>query len=322
MPLRKMEKDSVLVGRRWLRELLFADWGLKLLALAITLSLWYGVTGQRVPTAVRLRGVPLFFLLPNDIEISNDPREEVEVMLRGNKRTLDALKASDIVINFDARQYQPGERVVRLTPETVTLELPEGVSAEGLTIERIEPNSVPLKLERRIEREIEIEAKLEGKLTEGYELKGVQVTPNRVRVRGPESHVSALQKIYTEAISLDGRNANFDAAQTALDISDRKVVALNPVVDVQIMIDEVQAEKHLVGVGVRLANGDEAQPAHATIDVRGARSIVENLRAEDVSLILDPNAGGAPRPRLSLPSKAAGRVELVSTNPTEFSINR
>ncbi|MDQ1560635.1 MAG: hypothetical protein QOD32_3695, partial [Pyrinomonadaceae bacterium] len=71
MTLREMERDAVQMGRRWLHDLLFADWGLKLLALAITLGLWFAVTGQRVPTTARLRKVPLFFVLPPDMEISN-----------------------------------------------------------------------------------------------------------------------------------------------------------------------------------------------------------------------------------------------------------
>ena len=37
MTLRELEKDAAFMGRRWLRELLFEDWGMKLLALAITL---------------------------------------------------------------------------------------------------------------------------------------------------------------------------------------------------------------------------------------------------------------------------------------------
>jgi len=50
---------------------------------AITLGLWFAVTGQRAPATARLRRVALHFVLPNDMEISNEPREEVDVMLRG-----------------------------------------------------------------------------------------------------------------------------------------------------------------------------------------------------------------------------------------------
>src|SRR5918997_3649356 len=146
MALRDVEKEAVLIGRRWLHDLVFADWGLKLVAFAIALGLWLAVTGQRAPATARLRGVPLHFVLPPDMEIGNEPREQVDVMLRGSRRVLNALRAGDVVLSYDASAHRVGERTLRLTPASVTLELPEGVSGEGLTVERIEPANVPLRL--------------------------------------------------------------------------------------------------------------------------------------------------------------------------------
>ncbi len=49
------------------------DWGLKLLALAITVVLWLAVTGQNKPVTLRVSGVQLNFLRPEGLEISNEP---------------------------------------------------------------------------------------------------------------------------------------------------------------------------------------------------------------------------------------------------------
>lgn len=299
--------------RRWLHDLLFADWGLKLLALVITLGLWFAVTGQRVPTTARLHKVPLFFVLPNEMEISNEPRDEVDLTLRGSKRVLDGIKSSDVSLSYDASSYRPGERVVQLSPNNITLQLPEGASAEDVTIERIEPGSVPLRLERRVERELAVEPRLEGKLPEGFELDGLQSLPARVRVRGPESHVNALERAPTETISLEGRKETFTAPQIAIDIQDRKLVALDAVVDVLVKISETQATKRLSGVAARALDGSISQ---LTIEVRGARSVIENLRASDLSVVFDAAADdGTTKPRLLLPANLEGRIELVSTNP-------
>ena len=300
------------MGWRWLHDLLFADWGLKLLALAITLGLWFAVTGQRVPTTARLRKVPLFFVLPADMEISNEPREEVDVTLRGSKRALDSIKSSDVSLSYDASSYRPGERVVQLSPNNISLQLPEGVDSEGVTVERIEPGSVPLRLERRVEHEVPVEPLLEGKLPEGYEVAGVETLPARVRVRGPESHVNALERARTETILLDGRTETFIASQIAIDIPDRKIVALDTVVDVQVKIAEARATKRLSGVAARAADGSDTR---LTIEVRGARSLLENLRVADLSVVYDTAADGTTRPRLLLPSNLEGRIELISTNP-------
>lgn len=323
MTLRDVEKDAVVIGRRWLHDLLFADWGLKLLAFAITFGLWLAVTGQRVPATARLRRVPLHFVLPSDVEIANDPREEIDVTLRGSKRALESIRASDLVVTYDASAYQPGERLVRLSPQTVRLDLPEGVDPEGVRIERIEPASVPLKLERVAERELEVEPRLEGRVAAGYEVLSVEARPARVRVRGPESRVAALPKAPTETILLEGRSESFVAAQAAIDLPDRKLVPLDAVVDVVVKIGEPRTTRRFTGVAVRLAPGavGAPQPARAGVELRGPRSLVERLRAEEITLLLDPADGGL-RPRLSLPPGAGAGVELVSTEPANFSIKK
>ncbi len=300
------------MGRRWLHDLLFADWGLKLLALTITLGLWFAVTGQRVPTTARLHDVRLSFVLPTDMEISNEPRDRVDVTLRGSKRVLDAIKLGDMSLSYDASSYRQGERVVRLSPNNITVQLPEGINPEGVVVERIEPGSIPLRLERRVERELAVEPKTEGKLPDGYELVGLESLPARVRVRGPESRVGALERAPTETILLDGRTETFTTTQIAIDIQDRKIVALDTVVDVQVKIAEAQTTKQISGVAARAADGSDSR---LTIEVRGARSVVETLRAADLSVVFDTAADGTTRPRLLLPPNLEGRIELISTNP-------
>jgi hypothetical protein len=291
-------------------------------AFAVAFGLWLAVTGQRAPATVRLRNVALHFVLPSEMEIGNEPREQVDVILRGSRRVLNALRAGEVVLTYDASAHRPGERSVRLTPTTVTLDLPPGLNGEGLTVERIEPASVPLRLERRVERVVEVEPRIEGKPAEGYEVQGVEARPVRVRVRGPEGHVNELQKAQTETISVGGRSENFVAAQTAIDIGDHKVVPIDAVVDVIVRIGEPTTERHLDSIPVALAEGaqGEPQPARAAVTLRGPRSVMQNLRADELSILLEPGGDGPPRARLRLPAALEGRVEMISTQPAQFTI--
>ena len=324
MALRDVNKEAVLIGRRWLHDLVFADWGLKLVAFAIAFGLWLAVTSQRAPATARLRNVALHFVLPSEMEIGNEPREQVDVILRGSRRVLNALRAGDVVLSYDASAHRPGERSIRLTPASVTLELPEGVSGEGLTVERVEPASVPLRLEHRIERWVDVEPRVEGKPAQGFEVQGVEARPARVRVRGPEGHVNELQKATTEAVSVEGRAENFVAQQTAIDIGDRKVVPIDAVVDVIVRVGEPAAERMFDSIPVALHEGaqGEPQPARAAVTVRGPRSLVRNLRADELSIILEPGGDGQPRARLRLPPALEGRVEVLSTQPAQFKIKQ
>jgi YbbR domain-containing protein len=310
--------DAGRVVRRWLREFLLEDWGLKLLALVITLVLWFAVTGQRAPSTLQLRGVALEYLRPAELEIGNEPLDEVDITLEGGKSRLEEINARNLVARVDISQLRPGERILRLSRENVSMDLPEGVR-----IVRIEPQSVALKVERSVERELEVEARLEGTPAEGYEVRGVQITPPRVKVRGPESRVGALDKAFTETIPLDGQRETLNAPQVAVDVSDRSVVALDAAVAVRVEIAETQAERRIANVAVRAAAaGAEVRPQTLTAVVAGPRSIVERLRPEDLTVVIEQAPDGSLRPRLAPPPGLEGRLTLVSVTPSDFTIQK
>ena len=232
-PIRLLQVPNA--TERLLRRLFLKDWNLKLLALAITLGLWFAVTGQRTPVTRRFRGVQLNFQLPENMEISNDSLAEIDLTLTGEGRDLDLINARDLTATIDITDRRSGERVVQLTPGRLKMDLPNGVR-----LERIEPGAIQLRLEPTLERELDVEAKLEGKLPDGYGLRKVTVNPPKIRVRGPASHINALTKASTETISLDGRKESFNAQQIAIDIPDQKVAVLNAVVDIFVEIEPLK----------------------------------------------------------------------------------
>jgi YbbR domain-containing protein len=300
-------------AERWLRVIFVEDWGTKLLALVISIALWYGVTGQRKPTTIRVPRVPLNFRLPSDTEISNEPRTEVEITLTGNKRALDAINVRDLVANVDVSELKPGEHNVMLTPERVTMGLPDGVRYGD-----IQPNNVQLRLEPRVDRDLEVEVRHSGNLPAGYELRSVTVAPEKVKVRGPAGHLGAVQKAPTEIVSLDGHTGTFTLPQVEIEISDKKVDLIEGAVSVTFEIGEEHIEKSFSNVGVSASDGTQVRPETAGVTLYGERSAINQLRAENIKLVLDVAADGSFTPRLELPDDLKGRVELRSTNPALF----
>lgn len=301
---------------RWLRALLFEDWTLKTLALAITLGLWFAVTTQRTPATMRLHNVPLEFILPEGVEIGNDPTKVVEVTLQGSRGKLDEMNVANLVARADVTVLRPGDRVARLF-EAVRMDLPEDVR-----ITEVAPRSVTLHLETVVERDVPVEARFEGELPAGFRRTAVAVTPERVRVRGPESHVNDLERAFTETISLSDLRESHTFQQVAVDIPDHKVTPLDTTVSVRVEVSEEQSERRFANVQVRTPSGAPASPPTATVVLRGPRSIVDSLKPEDVRLVVEPTEDGPAPPRLSLPPGAQGRVELVSTSPSHFGLDR
>ena len=315
--LTKKNGGARVASWQWARKLVVDDWKLIVLALVITLGLWYAVTTQRTPATVHLPPVPLEFILPDNVEIGNDPPKAVEVTLEGSQSKLAEMNTRNLIARANVSDLQPGDRVARLSDKNVEMDLPEGVR-----ITEIMPRSVTLHLEPVVERRIPVEVRFEGEPPEGFRRLNVTVTPEEVRVSGPESHVQAIEKAYTETISLAGQRDSITLPQVAVDIPDHKVTPLDPTVAVRVEIAEEQTTRRIANVPARTAAGGPVTPAVVTVTLRGPRSIVESLRPEDVRIVVEAGPDGTPSPRLTLPPSAAGRVELVSTSPSEFTINK
>lgn len=232
---------------RWLRKVFLQDWGLKLLALAITFVLWLAVTGQNKPMTMRVSGVQLNFLRPEGLEISNEPPATVDVDLTGSRDKLDRIGPRDLVANVDLSDQRPGERILRLTLDRVKMELQEDVKVQGF-----HPAAVAIRLEPIIERPVDVEVKFEGKLPEGFDVVGVSVNPAKIRLRGPADRINALRKAITETVWLDGKKDSFNLSHVEINISDPKIEILDPAVDIQVNV----AERKRGDLQLKFATGD------------------------------------------------------------------
>jgi hypothetical protein len=79
---------------------------MKLVALAITLALWLGVTGLSTPTTQRLTSVPSACVF-NNIEITNSPIQEVDLVVTGDKRRLAQINKNALIVSMDISDVLP-----------------------------------------------------------------------------------------------------------------------------------------------------------------------------------------------------------------------
>lgn len=289
------------------RKIFFEDWGMKLIALVITLALWFGVTGLRTNTKQRFQNIPLNIRVSNNIEITNSPVTEVDVVLSGDKRKIDQLNPRDLVISLDLTDVQAGERTVQVLPENVSIELPQGVK-----LEEIQPNKIAVKLENVEEREVVVRAETEGTVAEGFEIYSTTIQPQKIRVRGPASFIRTLDFVSTEKVNLTDRRDDFTAQQIPLNVANPKATLLDTVVDIVFRIGEKRTER-LFLVPVQTDNG----PKKATVILYGASSVMEGLTAESLQVELVKNDAGESTLKLTMPTELEGRVEIkkLKINP-------
>src|SRR5207247_455230 len=117
---------NTLFLRHIIRKIFLEDWAMKLVALAITLGLWLGVTGLSTAKKERFSGVPVTFRASNDAEITYAPVQEVSVVLSGDSRKIEKVRLSDLAISVDLSDpnVKPGDLVVTLTTDSVGIDLP------------------------------------------------------------------------------------------------------------------------------------------------------------------------------------------------------
>ncbi len=168
---------------------------LKALSLGVAVLLWLAtVGGGNVTTAV---AVPIQYRnLPANLEISSDLVDSAYIELRGASDRLSGSSLANALVVLDlSEQDRPGERTYSILNDTV--QLPPGV--EFL---RAIPSQIRLRLEPRVSRETLVVVRYAPKLPDGWAIQAQQVSPQTVKVVGPDSHVQAVDRVQTDPIEL------------------------------------------------------------------------------------------------------------------------
>ncbi len=286
--------------RRIFRRVFLEDWGTKLIALGISFALWLGVSGLSAPTTIRLKSVTLITRISNDMEMTNTPIKEVDIVVTGDSRQVERLDNRNLIVSVDLTDIKSGDRTVQLTPETVSLDLPSGIK-----LDEIQPNKIAVRLEKVEEREVSVKVETEGNLVEGFEIYGTTVLPSKVRVRGAESFVKALDSVATEKINIDGLKDNYFARQIGLNLVNPKITLLDAIVDVNFRIGEKRIERIFV-IPVKTENVTK----NVTVIIVGGRSVVEKLKNEDLKIEVIKSESGEESAKVILPEDLQNRVEI------------
>lgn len=296
------ESKTVLV-KHILRKIFVEDWVLKVIALALTLALWLGVTGLSTPTTTLLNDIPLTLRFPNNTDVTNSPINEVDLVVSGDKRRIDQINESNMSISLDLTDIGPSEGAITLTPDNITVVgLPTGVK-----LDEIQPNRIYIKLEAVEEKGISVSVETEGEPAPGFEVYGETVVPQQVTVRGPTSFVRQLTFVSTEKIDITGKRGDFIASQVPLNPSNSKKVSLiNATVDVAFRIGEQRMERTF-----RVAAADFSGRTVSAV-LYGPRSLMQAAEAEDMQFEISKNENGEEVPRLILPAELDQLIEIRS----------
>jgi hypothetical protein len=286
--------------RNIVRKIFLEDWLLKLIALAITIGLWLGVTGLTTNSTKRLT-VKLVPNVANNVKVTNNLIAEVDIVVSGDERKLKNLSGSVLDASLDLTEVPLGERVVSLSPQNVAI---PGLDP-GIKLDEVQPRRIAVTLEQVEEIELPITPNIEGTAAPGFEVYGVPTfTPSRVRVRGTVSVLRMLQSASTEPISIEGRRSDLFARQVRVTATNENAIVLDPVVDVIVKIGEIRIEKTMT-IPVMGNLGKKA-----VVTLYGPKTVLESIRPDALKVEMVKTDSGQETPQLNLPAELQNSVEV------------
>lgn len=179
-----------------LSELFSKDWLLKFISLILAVGLWYYVGGEdRVDKNVM---IPIEIInLPRDLVISNQFKKEIEVTVSGPRSVILEMTSRAITRQVDLSSATPGTMVIENDNDHIPV-------PRGITVQRVQPSSIILSLDKLIQKQYPISAKTVGKVPDGYYVRNLKMDPDIITITGPRTILSQFDELYTKEINLDG----------------------------------------------------------------------------------------------------------------------
>jgi len=237
----------------------------------------------------------------------------ITVRVSGPKASISALESSDFKVVKSLADKREGEKWVVLSLEDVRSPQPD------VRIERTDPISLRVFLERVESRLVRVVPKLQGESPLGF-IVTARARPEQVMVTGPYTLVHQLTEVPTEVVDISGRQATF-AATVRLRVEMKSVQKLNPAsVEVLVEIAENIVEKITPNVRVELQSpipGQTVQikPEQVSIHLRGPQAILDRIDPTQMRVMVELPPGKQFHLAVPRVTNLPARVDAVSYDP-------
>jgi YbbR domain-containing protein len=209
-------------------KLLTRNLGWKLLSLAVAVALWIAVA--REPELATSLSVPVEFKnMPDDLDFDSNVPDRAHLEIRGSSGRLSRDNLAALAVVLDLSDAHAGERTYSI--RSTNINLPSGV-----TFYRATPSQITLRFDRLLARDVPVTA-LYVKTPEGYRVRADNIQPAKIRIRGPEQRVKAVNTVATDPVDLTGVVSEKEF-RTHINVGDPQVRLESPtVITVHVMLE-------------------------------------------------------------------------------------
>jgi YbbR domain-containing protein len=247
-----------------MRGLMFHNWKLKLLALALASVTFYVIRGKT--SAEASFDLPVQVEVEKGIAILDQEPRSVQVTFRGSQGDLRDLDPALLKAVIRPKAEDPrGSESVRVHARNVQ-------GAAGVIVDSIRPARVLLTFDREISKRFPVaRPKLLGKPLIGRA--EVDYSPREVTIHGPRHRLGLKDEVYTEPVDITGRIRSF-SKKVAVVSGDPWIKEIEP----------AEVTVHVTIVVDRVKRGFGGIPVHALVDPGRAVSAVFEPAVVQVTL--------------------------------------
>jgi len=289
-----------------------SNFGLKVLAIVIAVGLW--VAGHRdVERAVE---VPVEFRnIPSDLMVLDNRVDYVVLRLNGPRTLVSTLDAGDLKLNLDLDGAKAG--TVSYPLSSTSFNIPRGV-----TIARITPPVVHLRLEPMIKRMLPVAVRFVNKPPAGQQIAETLVEPESVSVLGPAEELRRLVSVETLPIDIEDNRSPIKR-KVRLSTGGKPFSFSPDQVEVTITLEEEEISRAFSNIDVEakeFAGKYIVSPRSVYLRLSGPKRVIEKLEvgSDQVYLNLRGLAPGEHSVPLSI--SLPPEVKITEQKPQRFKV--
>ena len=192
---------------------------LKLLSVFLAFVVWFAVSApRREPVSERAFAAPVSLVrMPRDLAITTPVPDTVSVRLRGRVSDLRSLSSQNLEVTLDVSWVTPGDAVITLSPQAMSV-------PPQIDVVAMEPTKLRFHVEALRQKVVPIRPFLIGQPPPGYNTGDPTLMPDHALISGPASQVRNVTEVATERIIMTGRTETF--LQNVTVVSDSSLIRI------------------------------------------------------------------------------------------------
>lgn len=256
---------------------------------SVTLTVDEYVTRYRIPVAVVIEGEA-----PDGFYATTPSTDPAVIAVSGPKSLVDRIASAQVVVDQSQLPQQEGD-VRRAMAFTLVDETGAAIQSDMIqvTSESVLLDSIIISQTMYTERVVELSelGLVTGKPADGYEIKGVYITPGSVTIAGREDAIHDLNILYAESnVNVTGQTTSISKLLRVRQPSTIKyastdfitvAVEIGPIITTHAY--DVRVELQGLSPALREAGGIRV----ATVHLTGAEPWLNSLSVSDISLTCD-----------------------------------